>query len=79
MLSRGSSSGKLPPYAGAALYVSAGVQLATSTVAGLFIGDWADKHWGTSPLFTAIGLIAGFAGGIVNLIRIVRWMETKRP
>ena len=59
------------------LYGAVGVQLAASVVAGLALGNYADKKVGTSPLFALIGTILGAVGGIWNLIRILKWNERK--
>jgi len=60
------------PFLGFAVYGAAGVQLAASVVAGLFIGDYIDKKAGTGPWITIAGLILGFAGGLINMLRIVK-------
>ena len=60
------------PFVAYGIYGAAGIQLALSTVGFLFIGNWLDGKYGTSPWLAVIGLIVGFVGGLVNLIRIVR-------
>lgn len=60
------------PFAAYGIYGAAGLQLAISVVAFLFIGDYVDRKLNTSPWFTVTGLILGFIGGMVNLIRIVQ-------
>lgn len=54
-----------------AIYGTAGIQLAVSVVAGLMLGNYADERLGTAPWLLIIGLALGFAGGLVNLVRIV--------
>lgn len=69
----GGGEGKEPsPLVAYGIYGAAGIQLALSTVGFLFIGNWLDKKYGTSPWLAVTGLILGFVGGLVNLIRIVR-------
>jgi len=60
------------PFLAFAVYGAAGVQLAASVVAGLFIGDYIDKKAGTGPWITVAGLALGFAGGLINMFRIVK-------
>ncbi len=54
-----------------AIYGTAGIQLAVSVVAGLMLGNYADGKLGTAPWLLIVGLALGFAGGLVNLVRIV--------
>ena len=48
-------------------------------IVGLFIGGglWLDKRLGLMPLFTLIGSVAGFAGGLYRLIRRVKEIGDK--
>lgn len=59
------------------VYGAVGIQLAISVVAGLFLGHYLDEKWGTNPWLTLLGLILGFIGGLYNLIRVLRWRETR--
>lgn len=54
------------------IYGAAGLQLAASTVGFLLIGNYIDGRYGTKPWLAVTGLILGFIGGLVNLIRIVK-------
>ena len=36
-----------------------------------FIGHFVDKHFGTVILFTALGLVVGVFGAIMQLIKLV--------
>ena len=65
-------SGQKSPFLAMAVYGAAGVQLAASVVAGLFVGDYIDKKAGTGPWLAAAGLILGFVGGMMNLFKIVK-------
>ncbi len=69
---------RMSPYTAYAIYGAAGVQLAGSVVGGLLLGGLADKRFGTGPWLTAAGLVLGFAGGMVNLIRITKWFEGRK-
>ncbi len=65
--------GKGPsPLVAYGVYGAAGLQLAASTVGFLLVGNWLDGRYGTSPWLAVTGLVLGFVGGLVNLIRIVR-------
>ena len=68
---RGSGKG-LAPLAAYGIYGAAGLQLAASVVGFLLIGNWLDKKYGLSPWLAVAGLIVGFVGGLVNLVRIVK-------
>jgi hypothetical protein len=54
------------------IYGAAGAQLAMSTVGFLLAGHYLDGRWGTDPWLAVAGLVLGFVGGLVNLLRIVR-------
>lgn len=66
------------PLAAYAIFGAAGVQLAASTVAGLAVGNYLDTKWGWLPWLTIAGLILGFAGGLLNLVRILKWSGRQR-
>lgn len=40
---------------------------------GLFAygGYWLDQRWGLVPLFTLLGVLLGFCGGLIHLLRVV--------
>lgn len=65
------------PYYIFALYGAVGIQLAASVVAGLVFGNYLDNIFKTSPWLTLLGTILGTAGGIWNLVRILKWDEGK--
>lgn len=46
---------------------SSGADLISSVVAGLLLGFGLDWWLGTSPVFTIIGIIAGFGSGFYRL------------
>ncbi len=69
---------KKTPYYTFALYGAVGIQLAASVVAGLAFGNYIDKQIGTSPWLALSGTILGTAGGIWNLVRILKWDEKKQ-
>lgn len=59
------------------IYGAVGIQLAIAVVAGLFLGNYLDKKWDTSPWLALLGLTLGFTGGLYNLIRLLRWRDDK--
>ena len=65
-------------YVSYATYGAAGIQLAVSVIAGLFLGNYLDKKIGTLPWLTVTGLVVGFVSGFYNLIRIMNWHRTKK-
>ena len=42
------------------------------------IGYWADRHFGTSPLYLLIGTALGFAAFVLRLFRLGRQIEQLR-
>ena len=54
---------------------SSGVDLISSVVAGLLLGLGLDWWLGTNPLFTVIGIIAGFASGFFKLWQLSAVLE----
>jgi ATP synthase protein I len=73
-----STSGGPSPLTIYAIYGAAGVQLAASVVAGMLLGGYADGKLGTAPWLLIAGIALGFAGGLVNLVRIVGSYGTDR-
>jgi F0F1-type ATP synthase assembly protein I len=54
-----------------------GIQLAAAVVFFFFIGWWLDTRMGTSPTFELIGLLVGFAGGMIKFFRSAAEMSKK--
>ncbi|MDH5676720.1 MAG: AtpZ/AtpI family protein [Myxococcales bacterium] len=52
--------------------LSLGIELAVSTVIGLYGGKWLDKKFGTAPTLTLIGLLLGLAAGFKSLYQTAR-------
>lgn len=38
---------------------------------GIFSGRWLDGQFETKPLFLIVGLLAGLAGGVYGLVRLL--------
>jgi ATP synthase protein I len=49
-----------------------GFELGISVVAGLIIGDFIDRYFKTTPVFTIIFVILGFGGGVLNIFRLAK-------
>ena len=54
---------------------SSGADLISSVVAGLLLGLGLDWWLGTRPVFTIIGIIAGFASGFYKLWQLSAVLE----
>lgn len=54
---------------------SSGVDLISSVVAGLLLGLGLDWWLGTNPVFTVIGIVAGFASGFYKLWQLSAVLE----
>lgn len=63
------------PWAGLSLVTGIGVTLIVSLLVGLYLGKWLDRHLGTDPLFTVLGLVAGVGAGSVSVYRQVLAVE----
>jgi len=48
---------------GVGRYGTVGLEFAASVLFGLWLGQWADKKYGTHGIFTLVGLAYGFAAG----------------
>ncbi len=54
---------------GATRYAGFGVQLAASLLIFVWLGQWADKRFGTGGLFTIVAAFLAFGGSMYSLIR----------
>ena len=48
---------------------SIGFELVAAVAGFTLLGYWWDRHYGTSPWGTLIGVVLGLVGGMYNLIR----------
>ena len=53
-------------------YAGLGVQLAESILLFVWIGQWADRKFGTGGLLTIVAAFLGFGGTMYWLIRSLR-------
>ncbi|TVQ79183.1 MAG: AtpZ/AtpI family protein [Bradymonadales bacterium] len=65
------------PNYGKKLFVLAigGSQFGIVVVAGILLGLWLDRKFGTTPWFALFGLLAGVASATSLLIRIARLVK----
>ena len=59
-------------------YLGLGFQLAATVLIFLFIGDWLDKKYNSSPIFTLIFAILGISIGLYSVIKTIIGLEQKR-
>lgn len=60
-----------------ALFSEIGLSLLITTLAGVFIGYWADQQLGTLPVFVLIGFFIGAGAGTWIIYRLVsRFLST---
>jgi len=73
-LQRGNSSG---PWAQMGIYTSLGFILFGGIGGGYFLGWLLDAWLGTAPIFSLVIAAAGFAGGFIEVLRILRRLEKR--
>lgn len=56
-------------------YSAAGLELGLAVLLGLFLGQWLDKRFDTSPWLLLVCLIFGSIAGFRSLYRIVKRLE----
>jgi ATP synthase protein I len=60
-----------------ALFSEIGISLLITTLAGVFVGYWADRQLGTLPVFVLIGFFIGAGAGTWIIYRLVsRFLAT---
>lgn len=60
-------------------YAGLGVQMAVSLLVFVWIGQWADRRFGTGGLLTVLAAFIGFAGTMYWLIRSLRRKDDGEP
>jgi F0F1-type ATP synthase assembly protein I len=59
------------------LFSEIGVSLLVTTLIGVLVGYWADKQFGTLPVFLVVGFFAGAGAGTLMIVRLVsRFLRT---
>ncbi len=51
-------------------YASAGTEFVATFALAVLAGVLADRHWRTTPLWTLVGSLAGFALALFRLVRV---------
>lgn len=59
-------------------YMGLGLQFAVSVGVFTFAGYWLDGRAGTLPLFTLLGVLLGFVGATISLVRHVPPVRSRR-
>jgi len=59
-------------------YLTIGAEFIGIFLAVFLLGYWLDQRVGYEPLFTILGMIAGFAGAMYRLLRTAREYEDHR-
>lgn len=60
------------PWRALAFVGFAGVDIAVCVTAGYFLGVWMKEWLGGEPVWLAIGVIAGLAAGVLNIIYFIK-------
>ncbi len=60
-------------------YAGLGVQMAVSLLLFVWIGQWADRRFGTEGLLTVLAAFIGFGGTMYWLIRSLRRKDDGQP
>jgi F0F1-type ATP synthase assembly protein I len=59
-------------------YLGLGLQLAATMVVMIFIGDWIDKKYDTSPIWTLVFGILGIFTGMYQLIKTALHLQSRK-
>jgi len=57
---------------GVAAFAMMGTTIATCEAVGVLLGLWADRSWGTAPVFLVIGIVLGTVAAVVSVVQQVR-------
>ena len=61
-----------PDLPGVAAFAMMGTSIATCEALGVLLGLWADRSWGTAPVFLVIGIVLGTVAAVVSVVQQVR-------
>lgn len=56
-------------------YAALGAEFGSMVLGLAFVGHYTDKHFGSRPLFTIIGIFVGFVSGIYRLYKISKTFD----
>lgn len=48
-----------------------GVDMASCTVGGVFLGKWLDSLWGTTPWMLLVGILVGLTAGVLGVVKLL--------
>lgn len=65
------------PWAQVGIYTSLGFILFGGIGGGYFLGWLLDEWLGTAPIFSLVIAVAGFAGGFIEVLRILQRLEKR--
>ena len=57
---------------GVGAFAMMGTTIATCEAVGILLGLWADRSWGTAPVFLVIGIVLGTVAAVVSVVQQVR-------
>ena len=57
---------------GAVAFASMGLSIALCEAAGVVLGIWADRSWGTAPGGLVIGIVLATVAAVVSVVKQVR-------
>lgn len=60
------------PFARIAKYLAIGLEIPSTIIGALVLGYLIDQQFGTSPWFTVLGAVLGFAGAVTRLVQYVK-------
>jgi F0F1-type ATP synthase assembly protein I len=67
------------PLAKATSLAYAAISICTEMVLPIAGGYWLDRHWGTQPVLTILGVVFGFVIGLWGLIKLVQPKSGRNP
>jgi len=76
---RGAGASKLPPPSPASLALRFGGEFGAAIIVGGLLGYGADHFLHAAPWGLVIGLMLGFAAGVVNVVRVAQSYSRANP
>jgi len=62
----------LPDLPGVVAFLTMGTTIAACEAVGVVLGIWADRAWGSAPLWLLIGIALGTVAAVVSVLQLVR-------
>jgi hypothetical protein len=57
-------------------FLGLGIQLAVAVVVFYFAGSWLDERYGSSPLWSLVGVGVGTVGGLIKFVKTALGADT---